>query len=127
VDLEATTRRVAERVTPLADAAGLMVSVEGSGGRVYADEEWLDQALLVLISNAIKYSERGGRMRLRLSRDVVAVEDEGEGVREEDLPHVFERFYSGRGGSPSFGLGLPICKDLIERMGVRSTSSPKKE
>jgi signal transduction histidine kinase len=117
VDLEATTRRVAERVTPLIDAAGLMVSVEGSGGRVRADEEWLEQALLVLMSNAIKYSERGGRVRLRLSGNVVAVEDEGEGISEEDLLHVFERFYSGRGGSPGFGLGLPICKDLIERMG----------
>jgi signal transduction histidine kinase len=117
VDLEATVRRVADLMEPLADAAGVMVSVEGSGGRVYADEEWLEQALLALTSNAVKYSERGGRVRFRLGGNVVAVEDEGEGISEEDLPHVFERFYSGRSQSGGFGLGLPICKDLIDRMG----------
>ncbi len=45
------------------------------------------------------------------------MEDEGEGISEEDLPHVFERFYRGRGGSGGFGLGLPICKELVERIG----------
>jgi signal transduction histidine kinase len=117
VDLEATAHRVAERMAPLADAADVMASVEGSGGRVCADEEWLEQALLTLASNAVKYSEPGGLVRLRLSGNVVTVEDEGEGISEEDLPHVFERFYSGRSQSGGFGLGLPICKDLIERMG----------
>ena len=53
---------------------------------------------------------------MRLNGNVVAVEDEGAGISEEDLSHVFERFYSGGGKSGSFGLGLPICKDLIERM-----------
>jgi signal transduction histidine kinase len=116
VDLEAPVRRVAERTAPLAGPAGVMISVEGSGGWVRAHEEWLEQALLVLTSNAVKYSERGGRVRLRLSGNVVAVEDEGEGISEEDLPHVFESFYSGRGQSGGCGLGLSICKDLIERM-----------
>jgi two-component system phosphate regulon sensor histidine kinase PhoR len=116
VDLEATVHRAAERMAPLADANGVMVSVEGSGDRVRADEEWLEQALLVLVSNAVKHSERGGLVRLRLSGNVVTVEDEGEGISEEDLPHVFERFYSGRSQFGGFGLGLPICRDLIERM-----------
>jgi signal transduction histidine kinase len=117
VDLATAARRAAERMTPLADAADLQVSVEGSGGRVDADMEWLEQVLLALMSNAVKHSQRGGRVWLRLNGNVVAVEDEGEGISEEDLPYVFERFYSGGGQSGSFGLGLPICKDLIERMG----------
>jgi signal transduction histidine kinase len=48
----------------------------------------------------------------------VTVEDEGTGISEADLPHVFERFYRGKKQSPGgFGLGLAICKELVERMG----------
>lgn len=119
VDLATAARMAAERMMPLADAANLQISLEGSGGRVEADMEWLEQVLLALMSNAIKHSQRGGHVWLRLNGNVVAVEDEGEGISEEDLPHVFERFYSGGGQSGSFGLGLPICKDLIERMGSK--------
>ena len=117
VDLATAAHRAAERMTPIADAADLQISVEGSGGRVDADMEWLEQVLLALMSNAVKHSQRGERVWFRLNGNVVAVEDEGEGISEEDLPHVFERFYRGAGQSGSFGLGLPICKDLIERMG----------
>ena len=47
----------------------------------------------------------------------VTVEDRAGGIPEEDLPHLFERYYSGKSSSGGFGLGLPICKDLVERMG----------
>ena len=117
VDPNEVTRRVAERMRPLAQSAGLELSVEGRGTGVLADEEWLEQALLALVSNAVKHSGRGGRVRLCLDRGVVAVVDGGEGISEADLPYVFERFYRGEGSSGGFGLGLPICKELVERMG----------
>lgn len=115
VDVAEVARRSAERMEPLAESSGLKLSVEGEGGRVEADREWLEQALLILLSNAVKHSEPDGRVRLLLDGGRVAVQDEGPGISEEDLPHVFERFYRGSPGG--FGLGLPICKELIERMG----------
>ena len=121
LDLESAAREAAESMEPLAERASVHLAVEGSGAFVRADEEWLQQSLLSLISNAIKHSESGGRVRLRLDGRAVSVEDEGEGIPEEDLPYVFERFYRGKYGSggedSGFGLGLPICKDLVERMG----------
>ena len=45
------------------------------------------------------------------------VEDEGVGISLADLPHIFERFYRGKGQSEGFGLGLSICRELTERMG----------
>jgi signal transduction histidine kinase len=56
-------------------------------------------------------------VRVCISGASVTVEDRAGGIPGEDLPHLFERFYSGRGSPGGFGLGLPICKDLVERMG----------
>lgn len=116
VDLIEIASRVAERMRPLAESSWLDLSVEGEAGRVRADGEWLEQALLVLVSNALKHSTKGGRVRLRTEGPCVAVEDEGAGMSEEDVPYVFERFYRGS-DSEGFGLGLPICKELVQRMG----------
>jgi two-component system sensor histidine kinase ResE len=116
VDFFEVASKVAERMRPLAESSSLDLSVEGEGGRVKADEEWIEQALLVLVSNAIKHSAKGARVRLRVDGPRVAVEDEGAGISEEDVPYVFERFYRGS-DSEGFGLGLPICKELVERMG----------
>jgi signal transduction histidine kinase len=102
---------------PLIESAGLRLSIEGERACVRADPEWLQEVLLVLLSNAIKNSIRGGDIRLRVRGSTVAVEDEGAGISSIDLPHVFERFYRGKGSSEGFGLGLPICKELTERMG----------
>jgi PAS domain S-box-containing protein len=117
VDLKAAGQRAAGLVEPLVESAGLRLGIEGEGARVLADPEWLQEVLLVLLSNAIKHSIRGGDIRLRVRGSAVTVEDEGAGISSVDLPHVFERFYRGKGSSEGFGLGLPICKELTERMG----------
>ena len=117
VDLEPAAQQAAELMEPLVESAGLRVSVEGEGACVLADSEWLQEILLVLLSNAIKHSNRGGDIRLRTRGNTVIVEDEGAGISAVDLPHVFERFYRGKGSSEGFGLGLPICRELTERMG----------
>jgi signal transduction histidine kinase len=118
VDLRAAGQQAAEVIEPLAESAGLRLSIEGEGAScVHADPEWLQEVLLVLLSNALKHSSRGGDIRLRVSPGTVTVEDEGAGVSSADLPHIFERFYRGGGHSEGFGLGLSICRELTERMG----------
>ena len=103
---------------PLAESGGLRLTIGGEvDSDVRADAEWLQGVLLVLLSNAIKHSSRGGDIRIRIEDRGVTVEDEGAGINPVDLPHVFERFYRGEGSSEGFGLGLPICKELTERMG----------
>jgi signal transduction histidine kinase len=118
VDLREAGQQAAEVMEPLAESAGLRLSIGGVGAScVRADPEWLQEVLLVLISNAVKHSSRGGDVRLRVKGSAITVEDEGAGVNPDDLPHVFERFYRGKGSSEGFGLGLSICKELTERMG----------
>jgi PAS domain S-box-containing protein len=117
VDLREAGQQAAELMEPLAESGGLRILAEGEGGCVRADPEWLQEVLMVLLSNAIKHSNRGGDIRVRVSPGSVTVEDEGVGIGQIDLPHIFERFYKGRGSSEGFGLGLSICKELTERMG----------
>ena len=108
---------------PLAESTSLALRVEGEGVRVLADREWLQDVLLVLLSNAVKYSKPGQKVTLRLRESDITVEDEGAGISSTDLPHVFERFYKGTGSVEGFGLGLSICRELVERMGGRITLS----
>ncbi len=118
VDLRTAGQQAAEVMEPLAESAGLRLVVKGDAAScVRADPEWLQEVLLVLLSNAIKHSSRGGDIRLRAGAGTILVEDEGAGVSSVDLPHIFERFYRGRGHSEGFGLGLSICRELTERMG----------
>ena len=78
-----------------------------------------------VLDNAVKVSPRGGQVRIRAVTEdgsaVVAVSDSGPGVTEEEIPHLFERFYRGsaarRSEVPGTGLGLAICRILIEAQG----------
>jgi two-component system sensor histidine kinase VicK len=117
IDLSDVVHAAAEMAKPLAESAGLDVTVEGQSAWVVADPALLEEALLIPITNAIQHSDPGKTVRLRASGVSVTVEDEAGGIAEEDLPHLFERFYTGRGSSGGTGLGLPICKDLVEKMG----------
>ncbi len=117
VDTGRAIREAADRMRPLAERSGISVQVGGTGGSVLADGEWLGQVLLILTNNAVQHGTEGDEVHLRADGQTVIVEDDGAGIPEEDLPYVFERFYRGSDGSGGFGLGLPICKDLVERMG----------
>jgi PAS domain S-box-containing protein len=117
VDLSDVAHAAAEVAKPLAEGSGVGVSVEGPSVRVLADPALLEEALLIPITNAIQHSDPDRMVRVRISGASVTIEDRAGGIPEEDLPHLFERFYSGRGSSGGFGLGLPICKDLVEKMG----------
>ncbi|MGH7461722.1 MAG: sensor histidine kinase, partial [Longimicrobiales bacterium] len=79
---------------------------------------------------ALRYTPRGGTVRLRCARDgperiAVAVEDTGSGISAEDLPHVFERFYKSK-DSRGTGLGLAIAKSLVAAHGgeISAASAP---
>jgi signal transduction histidine kinase len=94
-----------------------------AGLRVRADPDRLDRILANLISNALKYSPPDARVRvsadLRAGWLVLTVADEGPGIAPADLPHLFERYYRGRGvpEKAGIGLGLHSCRMLAEAHG----------
>jgi len=116
----------AEAIRPAAHAKGISLTVQVDAPKeVVADSGRLQQVVWNLLSNAVKFTPARGRVALRASQTeegvVIAVEDDGEGIEPEFLPHVFERF---RQGDPSttrrasgLGLGLSIVRYLVEAHG----------
>lgn len=84
---------------------------------VTADEELLSCAVMNLVSNGLRYAKTKTDVSLflRETTAVIRVQDDGPGILEEDLPHLFERFYKGKGGI--FGLGLAIAKSAVQSAG----------
>ena len=84
------------------------------------DRERLRQALSILLDNAVKYSPEGGRVTIRIAEENgsvgVEVADTGIGIPEDQIPHVFERFYRAEEArsTEGFGLGLSIARQIAE-------------
>jgi signal transduction histidine kinase len=92
---------------------------------VLGDAQWLKQALINLLDNALRYTPTGGSVTVRLQSTghevTVAVEDTGHGIEPEHIPHLFERFYrtdwARAKDSAGTGLGLPIVKEIMDAHG----------
>lgn len=130
VDVCALLDGVLEKFRPLAAAAGveMTLSVAGQLPAVEADGERLGQVFANLVDNAIKFTPRDGKIMLEAMRDrnevQVSVADTGPGIEQEDLPHIFDRFYqadSARGGGEKHGagLGLAIAQEIVAAHGGR--------
>ena len=91
--------------------------------RVSADPAQLSQVFLNLISNAIKFSRRGGRIWIEAEAQGdlirVAVRDAGPGIAPEDQAKIFERFNNRDARAGGTGLGLSICRQILEAHGGR--------
>jgi len=121
--------RVAARHERACAAAGVAMktAIEPGAETVSADRDRLEQAMQNLAANAMRYAPPGSTIRLAARVDddrvTLSVEDQGEGIAAEHLPHVFDRFYkadaSRAGVSGGSGLGLSIVKAIVERHGAQ--------
>ncbi len=118
--------RVAERYRGAAEEAGLRLELEvGDGLHVRGDPDLLERSISNVVDNAIKYTQRGGRVSLWATRGGdgqvhVNVRDDGPGIPQEELARLFERFYRGASGRRlvrGSGLGLAIAKAIFEAHG----------
>ncbi len=126
VSLGATCEQALSAIEPQAAARAVEVKVDiAADVAVEADPKALDQILVNLIDNAVKYTQRSGHVWVEARRDTTSVRidvrDDGPGIDDEHRERVFERFYRAdpsrsreAGGT---GLGLSIVKHLVERMG----------
>jgi signal transduction histidine kinase len=101
----------------------VIVQVEDAALSVHADSERLMQAVANLIGNAVKFTPARGSVAVTacaLGADVeIAVTDTGRGIAEQDLSHIFDRYWHTRGSQAGAGLGLAIAKGIVEAHGGR--------
>jgi two-component system sensor histidine kinase MprB len=102
-------------------AAGLDFDVRLEPWPAEGDATGLERAITNLLDNAAKWSPTGGTITVRLASGVLTVDDEGPGISEADLPHVFERFWRSEESRsmPGSGLGLAIVKQVVDQHGGR--------
>ncbi|WP_068786287.1 sensor histidine kinase [Paenibacillus phocaensis] len=122
VAVQELLEETAERVNPLLKDRSLSLAVEyadeaAERTTVSADRDKLSQALLNVVANAARHASRAIEIRISLNRDQVriSVADDGRGIPEELLPHLFHRFVKGKEGEN--GLGLAISRAIVERCG----------
>jgi PAS domain S-box-containing protein len=127
IEIAKVVEATAESIAPIAANKGVNFKtiLDSEAGMVSGDHDRLQQAIGNLLSNAVKFTPEGGHVELRLTRVnsqiEIAVRDDGQGIRPDFLPHVFDRFRqqdatTGRqhGG---LGLGLAIVRHLVELHG----------
>ena len=128
VDLAATARQAAAMFAGVAEERGIGITVDAGSIVLPGNASQLRQVLGNLLDNAIRFTPEGGTVKVRLTADVgqgravMTVSDSCEGIAAEHIDRIFDRFYKvdharSRQVGRSGGLGLPICKAIIERHG----------
>jgi signal transduction histidine kinase/HAMP domain-containing protein len=128
VSLAGVVDRSIDTVRLMAEGRGVLLilaPLPASMPAVRGDPLRLQQVLWNLLANAIKFTPRQGRVIVRIEREperyLVSVEDDGIGIPESELPHVFERFRQADGSAtrrhPGMGIGLALARSLVELHG----------
>ncbi len=119
VDLADVVERAVTRVRRRAHGVSFDVALDT--WPVVGDSSSLERAVTNLLDNAAKWSPTDGTVSVRLSEGCLVVDDQGSGIDEADLPHVFERFYRSEESRamPGSGLGLAIVRQVLDRHGGR--------
>lgn len=126
LDVEPFLREIVQELTLLANDRRITLSLDARAvPPILGDAQWLKQALINLLDNALRYTPAGGTVTVHAREEggevLIDVEDTGHGIEPEHIPHLFERFYRTEWAraedAAGTGLGLPIVKEIVEAHG----------
>lgn len=127
-DVGGLVKDAAEGFITRAEKEGKQLFLEGEETILNCDRNWTEEAVSNLIKNALDHTDEGDFVKISWEKSPVmiriSVEDNGSGISEEDIYHIFKRFYrSSSSSSGGSGLGLPLAKAIVEEQGGSLTVS----
>jgi two-component system sensor histidine kinase CiaH len=123
VDLKKIVNRALKKVKPMADEKNISVKTSSKEIQVEGNEQDLEKMIVAFLDNAVKYTEENGKIEIKIKRNrkdaIIEISDTGIGIPEEDVSHIFDRFYQVNGSRCKteicgFGLGLSVAKKIID-------------
>lgn len=130
-DLAAIVKKAVKKYALFFIHNGLSINLGDIEAAVITDEKWLGFVIEQLLSNAVKYTKQGGisiyldnSCREYQEQEIdtcLVIEDSGIGIREEDLPRIFEKGFTGFNGrmdKKSTGIGLYLCREILNKLAV---------
>lgn len=118
-DLDDIVRQAIRKYAPLFIRKKIALDFQNTNCKVLTDEKWLVFVIEQLLSNAIKYTNKGKISIYLLEDKKLVIEDTGIGIAEEDIPRIFEKGftgYNGRTDKKATGLGLYLCKKIMTKL-----------
>lgn len=114
-------KKAIQNVATLSDLKDVKIAIFGDvETKIKCDFKWQVEAITNILKNSVEYSENGGKIEITLRNNKlyleIKIKDNGKGIDEKELNHIFERFYKGKNSSKdSVGIGLALAKIIIEK------------
>ncbi|MBI3485540.1 HAMP domain-containing histidine kinase [Candidatus Daviesbacteria bacterium] len=124
VSLKEVLEEAVKKVNKLAKQKNINIETHFQDIKLKADKQSLSEVFVILLDNAIKYSPKNKLIKLsakKIDHSIqIVVKDQGIGIDQKDIPHLFDRFYRAdrsrtKNNTPGYGLGLSIAKQIIEK------------
>lgn len=118
-DLDNIVRQAIRKYAPLFIRKKINLDFQPTTYKVLTDEKWLVFVIEQLLSNAIKYTNKGKISIYPLENKKLVIEDTGIGISQEDIPRIFDKGftgYNGRTNKKATGLGLYLCKNILDKL-----------
>ena len=118
-DLDNIVRQAIRKYAPLFIRKKINLDFQPTNYKVLTDEKWLVFVIEQLLSNAIKYTNKGKISIYPLEDKKLVIEDTGIGISQEDIPRIFDKGftgYNGRTDKKATGLGLYLCKNILDKL-----------